>query len=235
MPSSDSWYRVTRTVSGRPDQSYTKFPGDTQSAAGIHTAGDINVETSVPAIDICTADGNPGTWAQVGFQTGDLKATLRNTSDPGWVLAYGQTVNASAGTVYANLYNYANTNSLIGAGKPFSGTQGAFVLPDFRSQAMVGLDNMGGSAKNVISALNALGATTGAATHTLTVSEMPSHDHEPSGGGYAGIWSSNGSVGTNNTTAAGNGMLVINLVNTGGGAAHNIVQPSYGVNIMIKL
>lgn len=181
------------------------------------------------------------------WQTGDLKQTLRNTADAGWVLAYGQTVNANVGQVYNDLWVYANSNGLVGAGKPFNGTIGSMVLPDMRSMALVGLDNMGGSAKGTITALNALGVTLGEANHALTIAELAVHNHATSENAHAhmtdqatGGTGSYGQFFGNNNAGHGYGTLDsrttgLTITNTGSGTAHNTVQPSYGVNTMIKL
>lgn len=179
---------------------------------------------------LCTVAGSPGTWIQIGgAYTGDLKTTLRNTSDSGWALLHGQTVDGTTAT-YSGLWSYVNTNSLVGAGKPFSGTQAALVLPDLRGYALVGLDNMGGSARNVITALNALGVTTGEATHTLSIAEMPAHTHTVDANSAAGAQRD---VAT--TSGSADAATIASTESTGGGGAHNNVQPSYGVNIQIKL
>lgn len=181
------------------------------------------------------------------WQTGDLKQTLRNTADAGWVLAYGQTVNANAGQVYNDLWVYANANGLVGAGKPFNGTIGSMVLPDMRGMALVGLDTMGGSARNLIAALNALGATTGEAAHVLTTAEMAQHNHPISESAHAhqtdqatGGTGSYGQFFGNNNAGHGYGTLDsrttgLTTLNAGSNTAHNTVQPSYGVNTQIKL
>lgn len=85
------------------------------------------------------------------WQPGDIKWTARATPDAGWLLCNGQTFSS---TTYPEL-------ALV---------LGATTVPNLAGRVPVGV---GGGI--------ALGAVGGSATHTLGVSEIPSHTHDGSG------------------------------------------------------
>lgn len=133
----------------------------------------------------------------------------------GWLLCDGSAVSR---TTFAALFTAIGT--LWGSGDGSS----TFNVPDFRRRVAVG---SGGSGSATLG--NAVGNTGGAETHTLTVNEMPSHSHtinswdefDPGVGNSAGV-----------NEAGGFNLPQTNP--TGGGAAHNNIQPSAVVLKIIK-
>ena len=145
----------------------------------------------------------------------------------------GQTLNAQTSPEYQALYE--------AIGNLYGGSSNQdFVVPDLRGRVIAGADNMGGTHANRITSASigaaaVLAATGGAQTHTLTVAQMPSHNHtlnkpawrtsERTSGSQ--FWSPDlGPYAGNNDSGV--------IQNTGGGQAHNNVQPTIIMNKIIK-
>lgn len=135
------------------------------------------------------------------------------------------------GSIYTNASDSTNPGTLLGFG-----TWTAFGT----GRVLVGIDS--GQTE-----FDAIGETGGAKTHTLTSAEMPSHTHTQdshnhtqdahshtlgshgtSGAGYGHVDSASATSSgtfTSNTTVATNQATTATNQNTGGGGAHNNLQP----------
>ncbi|ACI52187.1 Tail Collar domain protein [Gluconacetobacter diazotrophicus PA1 5] len=127
------------------------------------------------------------------------------TAPAGWMLCYGQAISRAT---YAALFAVIDTT--FGAGDGAT----TFGLPDLRGRVAAGVDNMGGTAANLLtmagSSVNgvALGASGGSqimASHTHTVTDPghthtvtdPGHEHAPnSGSGFVVPQGSGGTIVT---------------------------------------
>jgi microcystin-dependent protein len=107
----------------------------------------------------------------------------------------------------------------------------AFNLPDRRGRVVVGVGTGSGLTAR------ALGDQFGEETHTLTVAEMPSHSHTDAGnsrGLLRGGASGPTGLAISTPAAPSNKTLDANIQSTGGNGAHNNVQPSFALNMLIK-
>lgn len=140
-----------------------------------------------------------------------------NTIPENWLLCDGSAVSR---TTYQYLFNTIGTT--YGAGDGFT----TFNLPDLRGKVVIGLDDNDTD-------FDTLGDTGGEKEHTLTIQEMPSHNHILTNGDNNIISEGEGGA-TASITTTGQGYRKVKLASTGGGEAHNILQPYIVQNYIIK-
>jgi microcystin-dependent protein len=181
----------------------------------------INTETSIPEINKLT-DDNINKMKQainLNAPAGVISMYGGSTAPSGWLLCDGSAVSR---TTYARLFSAIGTKYGSGNGST------TFNLPNFKGRVPVGLD----SSQTEFNSLNKKG---GEKTHTLTINEMPSHNHrteEIAAGLYSG-WGNKSDNGWVSAAVQGTGGNW-NVGYTGGGQAHNNLQPYITVNYIIS-
>ena len=148
--------------------------------------------------------------------TGTIVMYGGSSAPSGWVLCDGSSYNRTNQT-YNNLFSVLQYS--------YGGSGNQFNVPDLRGRVGIGSGQGTGLTSRT------LGQTGGSESHTLSVAEMPNHQHYTQIGiaaeGYA-------LSGANNIYSVG---VPTGQVTTavGGGLAHNNVQPFVAVNYIIKL
>jgi microcystin-dependent protein len=141
------------------------------------------------------------------------------TSAPtGYLACDGSAVSRST---YGDLFAAIGTTWGSGDGST------TFNVPSFARRVAVG---SGGSGTATLA--NSVGSTGGAETHTLTTGEMPAHTHPETANNNASTGAGNEPKGVPDST--GNTVSSAITGSTGGGGAHNNMQPSAVVLKIIK-
>jgi len=157
-----------------------------------------------------------GTVYRNGTYPGDFKFSGNGTIVTGYLGCDGSIVSQ---TTYPSLY------AAIGATFNTGGEgAGNFRLPDFRGRGPMGVGTgaYGGASTRT------MGEQVGEETHLLATSEMPAHTHVERGNGNT----AGGTAMTN--LANGDRDSASNTDSTGGGGAHNNMQPTLACNVSIK-
>lgn len=227
-PAGGTNYTITSTTQllSVPYALYSRNAGRAESAATADVANSLSASgagsLSVPLGTILPYAGSAGSVPS------------------GWLLCDGTSYDVNA---YPELF------ALIGT--DYGSEPNRFKVPNLNGRTPVGYDiNQ--------SEFNALGKADGAKTHTLTTNEMPSHTHNASSStdgnhnhnyGTRGFLTdiaaagkernpgADGSGDNDNlqsTRFAGSHSHTITVNNTGGGAAHNNLQPYLTINFIIK-
>jgi microcystin-dependent protein len=168
------------------------------------------------------------TSANNGVPPGSVFPYAGLSAPTGYLLCYGQAVSR---TTYSALFAVIGTTYGAGNGST------TFNVPDLRGRVIIGLDNMGGISANRVLNNNAdvIGGSGGEEKHTLTVDEMPSHNHTYTSERLCADGTTQyGDTFrvTGDTPSAGSDIFTSS--SSGNGLSHNNMQPWIALNYIIK-
>lgn len=170
----------------------------------------------------------------------DVKLAFATSALPGYVAMNDGSIGsaASVATTRANIDTFPLFNLLWNnvsdAWAPVSTGRGASAVADFTANKRLTLTRVLGRAISGAGfgfglTNRALGEFLGAETHTLTIAEMPAHQHRTWSTGLGADQENVGINGRSSPNDAGTSSA------TGGGNPHTIMQPSAFMNVFIKL
>lgn len=199
------------------------------------TAAELNYTDGVTSNIQSQIDNIGGT-----LPSGSLVPYAGSSAPSGFLLCYGQEVSRST---YADLFSAIGTTYGVGDGST------TFNIPDLRGRTVAGKDDMGGSSADRLTNQSGgvdgdtLGGTGGEETQTLSTSQIPSHNHGLRYGCCGDQSFPNGTIFMNSTQGGDNytgtepdfsGTNTSLMSSTGGGGAHNNVQPTIILTYLIK-
>lgn len=190
---------------------YSKDVSGVTELAYYDSAGNKKTVTSAGKLNITSADITQAVISLL-LPSGIVIPYSAAAAPTGWLICDGT---AQSRTTYSALFAVIGTTYGVGDGST------TFNLPNAKSKVIVGYD----SGQTLF---NTLAKTGGELSHVLSSTEMPSHSHTITAGsdnGNSGYMGVNATNNTDHSTVTGS---------TGGGFAHNNVQPYLTLNYIIK-
>lgn len=186
----------------------------------------LNENSSVAEINKVTDDNMNEIKDTINTNTpvGSISLFAGTTAPTGWLICDGSAVSR---TTYADLFSVIGTTYGTGDGST------TFNIPNLKGKVPVGLDSSDTS-------FDTIGETGGEKTHTLSIDEMPRHNHEVhaniGGGGKinGGYNAPGGSEHYNIPFTLTNDSNYIDTWEVGNSQAHNILQPYIVMNYIIS-
>jgi microcystin-dependent protein len=176
--------------------------------------------------------GNALSWQATGNPSGTILDFAGSTAPTGYLLCDGSSYST---TTYAALYA-----ALGGSSSPWGTGSGTFNVPDLRGRVTAGVGAVGTNTQPSLS----LAGTGGQQQVTLTIAQMPSHQHTDSGhthfiiGAGANIGGSGARTPTIPSLGSTGYETVTNaqaqITPTGGGGSHENMMPYAAVTKIIK-
>ena len=154
-----------------------------------------------------------GSVVGIPWITGEIKIWTTGTAPTNWLICDGSAISR---TTYANLFAVIGTVYGVGDGST------TFNIPNLKGKVVVGFNSSE-------TEFDALGETGGAKTHTLTSAQIPSHTHQVTAS------ANTGGTGTGWADLTAGSESVTTDGGTGGGQAHNNLQPYMALNYIISI